>query len=372
ATCADSAAWSESVCVANCTDDAQCQAIDAGMACTSGGWCQPQGWEFDEDVGVGDVEEDSTDVEEDSTDVEYLDACTSYPGCPEGTTEVASNSECPQDDVACFEPDSTTPELPYPNEPADFEVIAENDFARVMPWPSAEVGLVGRWWSHPEENPRVIYLDDEADSPSSPPHVIRTHYPDGFGSGSAPVNWGGWTDDYAQYDKVYFSQHIRLEGDSYENQNVGTKLGFFGCGRATGTASNDLFPFLLGSGIRDAFTVDFRQQNVTSRNLGQNVDSSALMTAGDWHHWEILMEVNDIASNYMDDQDRLRSNGTLKWWINGVLIMEHTDVAYRTEAHPRAIWDYKWNPTWGGIGGDRTRDDYIDVAHVYISGVPSP
>jgi hypothetical protein len=59
ASCADGGSWTESICVAECTEDAQCQAIDATMSCSSGGWCQPQGWDFMDNDVVPDAEPDA-------------------------------------------------------------------------------------------------------------------------------------------------------------------------------------------------------------------------------------------------------------------------------------------------------------------------
>ncbi|MFU8802228.1 MAG: hypothetical protein ACNA8W_00325, partial [Bradymonadaceae bacterium] len=59
-TCSESASLAEGICVAKCTDDAQCQTITPGTACTSDGWCEPRGWDLNDDLDAGDVAEDDT------------------------------------------------------------------------------------------------------------------------------------------------------------------------------------------------------------------------------------------------------------------------------------------------------------------------
>ena len=91
----------------------------------------------------------------------------------------------------------------------------------------------------------------------------------------------------------------------------------------------------------------------------QNVNDRRLMTAGQWHHWEIVME-----ANHPDRRD-----GKLSWWIDGELAMRYDDMVYRLPSAPRGFWRLKCNPTWGGTGETKTRDDRILVDHLYLSGV---
>ncbi len=57
-------------------------------------------------------------------------------------------------------------------------------------------------------------------------------------------------------------------------------------------------------------------------------------------------------------------------WIDGVQTHNYTDITYLTPTLTTKFNLYKWNPTWGGSGGTRTRTDYVLIDHVYISGVP--
>ncbi len=64
------------------------------------------------------------------------------------------------------------------------------------------------------------------------------------------------------------------------------------------------------------------------------------------------------------------ANGIFKMWIDGVQTHNYSDVVYITPTTAEHFNLFKWNPTWGGQGGVRTRNDYIDIDHVYISGLP--
>jgi hypothetical protein len=103
-----------------------------------------------------------------------------------------------------------------------------------------------------------------------------------------------------------------------------------------------------------------KPQGGFNRNLKQNVDQAALMTCGEWHQWEIVLELNTLGS----------ANGVFKWWIDGRQVMDHRNVTYVFGKNTNGFWNWKWNPTWGGTKGERTRDDYMFIDHVYMSGVP--
>jgi hypothetical protein len=98
----------------------------------------------------------------------------------------------------------------------------------------------------------------------------------------------------------------------------------------------------------------------TNKNWDQNVDNRMLMTAGTWHHWELVMQLNSLG----------QANGILKWWIDDIQIMNYSNFTYIWPGATQELWQWKWNPTWGGTAGTRTRDDFIMVDHVYMSGVP--
>jgi hypothetical protein len=111
--------------------------------------------------------------------------------------------------------------------------------------------------------------------------------------------------------------------------------------------------------VGSSFNLEFRQQNNVGRNIPQNVDVSKVFTIGPWHHFELVLELNNPG----------QANGTLKWWVDGGLIMDYSDVTYIIPGATSGFQGFKIDPVWGGMGGTRTRDDYMQVDHLYVSGV---
>lgn len=252
------------------------------------------------------------------------------------------------------------PEIPeteelYPNKPSGFTTVAEADMTERFLWPqSTESAIHGSWWEWEYGNPRTILYDEPAPQSHG---FFRTHYEEGRSGGTAPVNWGGWDGHTTEYEEIYFSQWIRLVGDDFESHPVGTKLGFFGVGEGPEFAANEGF-FFLQSGLRESFWIRFNQQGTSARNLNPNVYTGPVIFAGEWHHLEMYGRVNDIG----------QENGVMQMWVDGRLVVDYDDVIFRNQENPWAWYAYKCNPTWGGAGYTKSRDDYIDVSHTYIAG----
>jgi len=75
---------------------------------------------------------------------------------------------------------------------------------------------------------------------------------------------------------------------------------------------------------------------------------------------EFVLQLNTIG----------QANGVFRWWIDGTLVMDYRDMIYVDAANPLGFFTFKFWPYWGGGGGTRTRDDYIQVDHLYLSGIP--
>jgi len=241
-------------------------------------------------------------------------------------------------------------------------------------YPRASLNLaVGSWYAYPQGNPNLMLATD-ASAPTSPATVIRTRFPRGEQAGTGPVDWGGWdilgSGPAGQKRKVYLALWIKIVGASYENQASGTKVGFLAVGRDQSQGQNEGFFFLHNNqgqqGISSSFSMEFRQQGIpqpggqVTRNLNPNITSRALMTCGVWHRWEAVLELNTMG----------RADGVFRMWVDGVQTHNYTDVVYVTPSTPNGFNLFKWNPTWGGSGGTRTRDDLMDIDQVYLSGVP--
>lgn len=255
----------------------------------------------------------------------------------------------------------------HPNEPAGYARFAEHNMSSLPSFPKTLGGLMGSWFGFPQNDPDLVLVTPDTAAPESPPNVIQTIFKNNLNSGSAPVLMGGWdaigSGGAGQKSELYVSLWVKIVGNDYENQLAGTKLGFVAYGEQPSGAGNQGYWFLAGNGvqsIQSSFQLSFIQQNHVSRRMNQNVNQSRLMTVGAWHQWEAVFELNDLG----------QANGIFKMWIDGTLIMDYSDVVYITNGNVNRFFSWKWNPTWGGIGGQRTRADQINLDHVYLSGVP--
>ncbi|MGE0352558.1 MAG: hypothetical protein AB7Q69_04895 [Gemmatimonadales bacterium] len=259
------------------------------------------------------------------------------------------------------------------NEPAGYVPFAIHRLSDIPVFGRAVGGVLGSWYAYPQGNSRLTIVSVPS-APQSPDSVIQTRFQTGLQAGTAPVDWGGWdiagSGAAGQKSKMYISMWVRIVGPDYENQASGTKVGFIAFGRPPSSGSNEgTFWLDNGSGsqrVQSSFKMQFREQGIpqpngqVTRNLTQNLTGASLMTAGSWHRWEAVLILNTAG----------QANGIFKMWIDGTPVMDYSDVTYVTSAYNNGFNLFKWNPTWGGSGGNRTRDDLIQIDHVYISGLP--
>lgn len=270
------------------------------------------------------------------------------------------------------EPASARKPKLYAHEPEGFTRFAEFDGSDRPPSPIARANLAGKWYNFPPRNPNLT-LERDPDAPVSPPMVVSTRYPAGMRAGVGPVNFGGWDERLPGEDsyksKMYISMWVKIKGPGFENNKGGTKVGFIGVGNKT-SGHAELF-FWLDNGmarqrVQEHFKMLFKQQAIPQpngwvvRNMDQNVSRQALIGCDRWQQWEAVLELNDMG----------QANGIFRMWIDGVMTHDYHNVTYITPKTPVGFNLFKWNPTWGGEGGRKTKDDYILIDHIYISGEP--
>lgn len=289
--------------------------------------------------------------------------------------------------VGCAAPGIVAQSSAHPNQPAGFIPFAENDFhdLPLTNYPSPG-GLSGIWYSVGRQGePRRtesqslasggMRIISEGDAPTSPPTFLRMRLPQGFRAGRGPVQWGGWAgtsgEDSQEQEKVYVSLWIRYVGRDFENQITGMKIFYLQAGNGRsgpGALETHAMFFLKGNGKQvplarfplEVISAGPTPQGRKVRSVPQNVNRRPALTVGPWHHFEALAELNDMG----------KENGVVKWWVDGDLILESRDFVFRTPKYPHGFWQLKFHPVWGGGKGVKTRDDFIDVDHVYLSGVP--
>ncbi|HMJ59291.1 MAG TPA: hypothetical protein VK467_09145, partial [Gemmatimonadales bacterium] len=97
-----------------------------------------------------------------------------------------------------------------------------------------------------------------------------------------------------------------------------------------------------------------------ARQLGGNVKGgNYVVTEGRWY---------DIEGYFRMSTTSTSRDGIVRWWVNGTLVGDYTSVNFDA-ANP--FTEFQFSPTWGGIGGSKTEEDYFWYDHVRLS-VPEP
>jgi hypothetical protein len=128
---------------------------------------------------------------------------------------------------------------------------------------------------------------------------------------------------------------------------------------ATGEASNPLVPQIRLQGLGGLYS-DGTKAPAEDVNLNPNVagQTSIKFERGQWYRWEVLTSAGTPGG----------ANGTIDWWINGVHVGHYTGIPYVPPGGSPTWEIFKWDPTWGGMGGTVPADQFMYVDHIRISG----
>jgi len=291
-------------------------------------------------------------------------------GVAAGTATITARSEG-SSGAAVVTASAPPPGGTFPHEPSGYTSILWYNGNCIL---GAGCGEIGQWgWSNGyAADAANIASVSVADAPTSARdalhNALRTKVPAGQAPGYSPVHMAAWQSLVAnwQYREIYVSFWIKFVGTDYEAYPGVNKFGFFGYGSGTGVDySNDGFfdlrpPQQGGSRgvIVDHLNLQFQQQNHVTRQIV----TRATIPVGSWHRWEVVMKLNDLGA----------PNGVLRWWQDGVLIADYSDVTYVTPGNTNGFYSYEWAPYWGGGSSGmsaKTRDDYVLTDQLYISGV---
>jgi hypothetical protein len=252
-----------------------------------------------------------------------------------------------------------SPSTRWPNEPAGLRLLTDWGFDQVPPT-EGDVPIPGSpGWSiiyglPPTPTRGIVQLASDPTAPASPPNVYDVVYPEGKVEGDAPGtvyyprSAGGLRarlplvarDGDLRSDEVYVGFWWKPSSPFDYGPN-GNKIAFiFNGGGDTG---GQQFMMLMPDGrlhILPEYPGDYRWRD-------PNVNAT-VVTLGVWHRIEWYANVAD---------------GSLKWWLDGVLQGDHHDV--RNSLHFDV---FKLSPTWGGNTGARKREtDHYWFDHVRLS-----
>jgi hypothetical protein len=258
-----------------------------------------------------------------------------------------------------------------PNEPTGFTPIFEKNFSSL---PGTAGGdLHGSSTGLYRGGDSTMTIVQDASAPLSASGALQTRWPAGLPSGSSPGAWWFWDGTnvpYANaYREIYVAARMKIPTANYENQSVMTKLFYFAHGNQTGALNDDFFG-LKGDGSTSIVTsmevVFYNSQadDATGEGSGmprnQNVTTAKLFTTGAWHRIELYANVGTV-----DHYD-----GIVKIWVDGTLVTNYSNLKFLDSRYgfTQGFVQGQWTPVWGGMGGTKTRDDFLNMDHFYVSG----
>jgi hypothetical protein len=229
----------------------------------------------------------------------------------------------------------------WPNEPPGLTLRTSWGFDSELP-PAGDVAIPGSaGWrvSHDRaSSPGRASAQRVSDpgAPLSPSSVYDFMYPEGMVEGTAPA-----TVYYTVNAQEVYVGFWWKASPAFDLGPNGNKIAFlFNGGGDTG---GQQFLMLRTDGrlhVLPEYPGDFRWRS-------PNVNST-VVTLGAWHRIEWYVHA---------------STGALKWWLDGVLQGDYSDVRNRFEFDM-----FQFSPTWGGNTGARKRQtDHYWFDHVYLS-----
>ncbi len=225
---------------------------------------------------------------------------------------------------------------PWPNEPAGMTLVSDYGFGDVLPIGQGVPVDTSNWFINDDG---LATRGSDGSAPVSPRFVGQWSYPVGFAGGNDPatmyLNVGGGNELYIGF---YWKA-----SNPWQDHPVANKIAFQFAGGG-GAGGQTFIAMVSGSHfLRPTLelSTDF------ARNLDPNVDSTAI-TLGVWHCVEWYIN---------------KSTHTMKWWLDGVLQGNFTNVNYPADAFD----EFKFAPTWGGTGGTKNEQDYFWFDHVRIT-----
>jgi len=246
---------------------------------------------------------------------------------------------------------------PWPNEPSHFVLVSDYGFEDSIPATMDEVLLgLSKWvvqWNPLGNGSRTT----DAGAPLSSPFVYEVKYPIGFISGLAPSTLQYYLSPFPR--ELYWAFWWKPSNPFQSDASGVNKIVFIWTQTFTGN-STDLLYFDLSPGpwrIRGMNDLIAGGGPSAGQRLEPNVDTT-VVTLGEWHRIEIYAQYSTGAA----------ANGVLKWWVDGELNGQYTNLKMAEDAGFRYL---QFAPTYGGNTGDiKLQADYYWFDHTHVSRAP--
>jgi hypothetical protein len=136
----------------------------------------------------------------------------------------------------------------------------------------------------------------------------------------------------------------------------------FGCNGSCNSDSWDPSTPACYVGTAGAGTV-YPNGNGTSNTYWNGVtkETTGALTSGAWHHVETYFQMNTISSGVG------QNNGIMQAWVDGVQVLNYTDLIYRTGQNPTMQWDLLVLGPYIGAGSPSAQSLWFDNLTVATS-----
>jgi hypothetical protein len=216
-------------------------------------------------------------------------------------------------------------------------VVEQQEWSSKPGWP----------WSYSAGKPSI---DNTTSSPSGGGTLRFT-----FEAGTYSSSTSGGTAVYETFGHTdLYVGHWMKWSSPFDWNPVATKVDYLTLSGANANGQRDNFAF----NVRDnGNTLVFTQQLWAApgtQNRLPNVSSQAFQL-NRWYWFEFHVRLNTLG----------KPDGLLEAWVDGKLVMRHTDVTYRTY---NSTWgNFSHATVWGGGGGTISQQQYFWVDHTVIS-----
>jgi hypothetical protein len=233
---------------------------------------------------------------------------------------------------------ATPPPGTNPNEPAGYRRITEQSFDS----PTADGWFID--WGSPT-------FTADAAALVSPSGIVRSTYSAGYRAGSSPWNLNrNLPGPTSLYYRLAFKHSANFQGESSATNKIvfvwmhGNPSIFLS---AEGVGAGNLNAVVRLQGVADS-----------REHLTPNLGKSGVISRGVWHTWEVQIISNTPGV----------ANGTARWWLDGVLIGNHTNVQFAGAGQSNTMTIFSVAPIWGGTSGTVTNTMTLDFDNLYVSG----
>lgn len=195
-------------------------------------------------------------------------------------------------------------------------------------------------------------IQTDTKAPVSPSNVVRSRI-------EANSDVGGMQLVYAlrdTYRELYVGMMWRTNAGFVTNPTAANKMwfmrgpetnGFFGLNLAIGATTGTIGFGHNTGGLDNSHTCDADLGLICNPTAG-----TSLVSIGQWTKLEAYIKASTTSTS---------RDGIVRWWVNGVLVGNYTDMNY-----PGGMNEWIWTETWGNksVNLPVAREHYLDHLHI--------